>query len=553
MQDGEIRLEGHIVDLENRKIIDGELCVRNGKIHSITPKALEKENLPYIMPGFVDSHIHIESSMLLPSHFAEIAVKFGTVGVVCDPHEIANVLGKEGIEFMINDGKSVNFHFYNGAPSCVPATSFETSGKSLNSKDVASLLKNDDIFLLSEMMNYPGVLFKDEEVMKKISAAQECGKVIDGHAPGLMGEDLKNYISQGISTDHECSTIEEAQEKIKCGINILIREGSAAKNFKALIPLMKQNPEKLMFCSDDKHPDDLILGHINLLVKRAIEEGYDVFDVLRSASFNPKHHYNLSIGLLQEGDNADFILVDNLQEFNVLSTFINGEEVYSKENGVKKEHFIKSLQNNYHPNNFHANPISKEDIEITAKGEKIRVIECFDGEIFTKETIAEAKIENNKVVSDVEKDILKIVVMDRYTGNKPQVAFIKGFGFKQGAIASSVAHDSHNVIAVGVSDEEIVEAINMVIKEEGGISIVCEQKKDILPLPIAGLISEKKATLVAKKYKELNLTAKTLSNKLQAPYMTLSFMALLVIPELKLSDKGLFDGKNFQFTQLFVS
>lgn len=553
MQDGEIRLEGHIVDLVNRKITDGELCVRNGNIYSITPKALAKENLPYIMPGFVDSHIHIESSMLLPSNFAEVAVRFGTVGVVCDPHEIANVLGKKGIEFMIEDGKNVNFHFYNGAPSCVPATSFETSGESLNSKDVASLLKNDDIFLLSEMMNYPGVLFKDEEVMKKISAANKYNKVIDGHAPGLMGENLKTYASQGISTDHECSTIEEAQEKIKCGMNILIREGSAAKNFKALIPLMKQNPEKLMFCSDDKHPDDLILGHINLLVKRAIEEGYDVFDVLRSASLNPKQHYKLSTGLLQEGDNADFILVNNLQEFNILSTFINGKEVFNKEEGIRKDNFVKSLQGNYYPNNFHANPITQKDIEIHAKGENIRVIECFDGEIFTKETIAKAKIENDKVVSDVDNDILKIVVMDRYTGNKPQTAFIKGFGFKQGAIASSVAHDSHNVIAVGVSDEEIVRAMNMVIENEGGISIVCKEKTDILHLPIAGLISEMKAPLVAKKYKELNQTAKTLSNKLQAPYMTLSFMALLVIPELKLSDKGLFDGKNFQFTQLFVS
>lgn len=543
---------GHIIDIVNKKIIDGELTIKNNKVYSISEKEGISADAPYIMAGFIDSHIHIESSMLLPRNFATQVVKFGTIGVVVDPHEIANVLGMQGVEYMIQDGKNVNFHFYNGTPSCVPATSFETSGAILNSEDVDKLLGNEDIYFLSEMMNYPGVLFKDEEVMRKISSAIKHKKPIDGHAPSVVGEDIKAYSSYGITTDHECSEIKETLEKINCGMKILIREGSAAKNFDNLLPLISSHPKDIMFCSDDKHPDDLLLGHINLLVKRALLAGYDLFDVLRTTSLNPKKHYNLDFGLLQEGDNADFIIVDNLQDFNVLSTYINGVEVYNRQTGVSKELVLNELDTKVLPNKFNATYLSEEDIKVKCEQTKINVIECFDGELFTKSVQCEVKTENNYVISDTSKDILKIVVLNRYENTKPQVAFIKGFGFKQGAIASSVSHDSHNIVAVGVSDKEIVEAINLVVENKGGISLVCNTKKDVLPLQIAGLMSKENCEIVAEKYKELNSKAKNLSNNLQSPYMTLSFMALLVIPELKLSDKGLFDSKNFKFTELFV-
>ena len=543
---------GHIIDIVNKKIIDGELTIKDNKVYSISEKEGISADAPYIMAGFIDSHIHIESSMLLPRNFATQVVKFGTIGVVSDPHEIANVLGMQGIEYMIQDGKNVNFHFYNGTPSCVPATSFETSGAILNSEDVDKFLGNEDIYFLSEMMNYPGVLFKDKEVMQKISSAIKHKKPIDGHAPSVVGEDIKEYSSYGITTDHECSEIKEALEKINYGIKILIREGSAAKNFDNLLPLISSHPKDIMFCSDDKHPDDLLLGHINLLVKRALLAGYNLFDVLRATSLNPKEHYNLDFGLLQEGDNADFIIVDNLQDFNVLSTYINGVEVYNRKTGVNKELVLNELDTKVLPNKFNATYLSEEDIKVKSEQTKINVIECFDGELFTKSVQCEAKVENNYVTSDTSKDILKIVVLNRYENTKPQVAFIKGFGFKQGAIASSVSHDSHNIVAVGVSDKEIVEAINLVVENKGGISLVCNTEKDVLPLQIAGLMSKENCEIVAEKYKELNSKAKNLSNSLQSPYMTLSFMALLVIPELKLSDKGLFDSKNFKFTELFV-
>ena len=546
------RLTGHIVDLPHRRIISGELLLEQGKIKSITPEADIDANSPYILPGFIDSHIHIESSMLLPSNFAKIAVRFGAVGVVCDPHEIANVLGKQGVEYMINEGKNVNFHFFNGAPSCVPATCFETSGNVLDSNDVAKLLESEDIFFLSEMMNFPGVVLKDAEVMKKIQSAKQNKKPIDGHAPSLTGESLQAYTSAGITTDHECSTIAEAKEKIQHGMNILIREGSAARNFDNLIPLMAKHSEKLMFCSDDKHPDDLLSGHINLLVKRSLAKGYDLFDVLTAASLNPIKHYNLPVGLLQKNDNADFIIVDNLQDFNVLSTYINGMEVYNNKSGLSKDFYKTRFQTTEFPNNFHATKIQENDIKVKAETSMIKVMECFDGELLTKSLECEAKIENAEVVSDLDNDILKIVVLNRYKKGSPKVAFIKGFGFKEGAIASSIAHDSHNIIAVGVSDKAIVKAINLVVESKGGIALITNEEQDILPLKIAGLMSEKSAEEVAKKYSELNTKAKMLSKKLQAPYMTLAFMALLVIPELKLSDKGLFDGKSFSFTNLFT-
>lgn len=543
MKNNSYSVSGNIVDIINREIYQGTINVENDKITKIIREEVMDDR--YILPGLIDSHIHIESSMLIPSEFARLAMKHGTIASVSDPHEIANVLGMEGIRFMINNGKKVPFKFYFGASSCVPATQFETSGANLGIKEIEKLLQMDDIHYLSEMMNFPGVLFGDKEVMEKIAIAKKYNKPIDGHAPGLKGEDAKKYIAAGISTDHECFTMDEALDKVKNGMKILIREGSAAKNFEALIDLIKDYPDKIMFCSDDRHPNDLVKGHINEFVKRAFKKGYDKFDVLRAASLNPVKHYNLDIGLLQQGDNADFILVDDLENFNIKATFIGGNIV-----AVEQTSFVESYTEEL-INNFSAKKIQTEDIKIAPQNGKIRVIQAMDGQLITNNITREAKVENGNVVSDVENDILKIVVYNRYEPAKPSIAFINNFGFKSGAIASSVAHDSHNIVAVGVDDSDLVEAINLVVEKKGGVSFAKKNLKKVLPLPIAGLMSAKNGYVVAKKYEELDMLAKTLGTQLNAPYMTLAFMALLVIPEIKLSDLGLFDGNKFEFVSLF--
>ncbi|MBI9038237.1 MAG: adenine deaminase [Bacteroidales bacterium] len=543
MKNNSYSVSGNIIDIVNREIFQGTLNIKNGKVIDIIREKVEDDH--YILPGLIDSHIHIESSMLIPSEFARLAVRHGTIASVSDPHEIANVLGMEGIRFMIKNGKKVPFKFYFGASSCVPATKFETSGANLGVKEIDELLQMDDIHYLSEMMNFPGVLFGDKEVMGKIATAKKYNKPIDGHAPGLKGEDAKKYIAAGISTDHECFTMEEALDKVKNGMKILIREGSAAKNFEALIDLIKDYPDKVMFCSDDRHPNDLVKGHINEFVKRAFKKGYDKFDVLRAASLNPVKHYNMDIGLLQKGDNADFIIVDDLENFNIKATYIDGVKVADK-----KTSFIES-QTEKEINNFSATKIQTKDIKISPQKGKIKVIQALDGQLITKMITGEAKIEKDNVISDIENDFLKIVVYNRYKPAKPSIAFINNFGFKSGAIASSVAHDSHNIIAVGVDDSDIVEAINLLVEKKGGISLAKKNIKKVLPLPIAGLMSAEDGYLVAKKYEELDMLTKTLGTQLNASYMTLAFMALLVIPEIKLSDLGLFDGNKFEFTSLF--
>ena len=545
MKNNSYTVSGNIVDIVNREIFQGTIIIENGKITDVIRE--EVENDQYILPGLIDSHIHIESSMLIPSEFARLAVRHGTIASVSDPHEIANVLGMKGISFMINNGKKVPFKFYFGASSCVPATQFETSGANLGPKEMDELLQMDDIHYLSEMMNFPGVLNGDKEVMEKIAIAKKYNKPIDGHAPGLKGEDAKKYIAAGISTDHECFTMDEALGKVKDGMKILIREGSAAKNFDALIDLIKDYPDKVMFCSDDRHPNDLVKGHINEFVKRAFKKGYDKFDVLRAASLNPVIHYNMDIGLLQKGDNADFIIVDDLENFNIKATYIDGIKVADE-----KTSFIES-QTEKEINNFSAKKIQTEDIKIAPQKGKIRVIQALDGQLITKNITREAKIEKDNVVSDIENDILKIVVYNRYKPAKPSIAFINNFGFKSGAIASSVAHDSHNIVAVGVNDSDIVDAINLLVEKKGGISFSEKKIKKVLPLPIAGLMSAEDGYIVAKKYEELDMLTKTLGTQLNASYMTLAFMALLVIPEIKLSDLGLFNGNKFEFTSLFFS
>jgi len=539
-----MKVQGNIVDIQNKRIYKGEVEVENGKISAIREVNHSKEN--YILPGFVDAHIHIESSMLVPSEFAKIAVLHGTVATVSDPHEIANVLGVKGVDFMIENGKKVPLKFNFGAPSCVPATSFESAGAIIDSDDIKVMMENPDILYLAEMMNYPGVLFDDDEVLAKIKHAKNNNKPIDGHAPGLRGADASKYIAAGISTDHECFSFEEAKEKLEKGMKVIIREGSAAKNFEALIDLLPENYENMMFCSDDKHPDDLLLGHINQLCERAVAKGIDVFKVLQAACINPVKHYKLQVGLLQKDDFADFIMVDNLTKFNVLETYINGELV--AKNG---ESFVKSVDFEV-LNNFNTDKKEISDFRFESSAEKIRVIEALDGELVTNQIEADSLITDGNLVSNTENDVLKMTVVNRYKNDEPAIAFIKNFGLKEGAIASSVGHDSHNIIAVGVSDEAICKAVNLIIKNRGGVCAVNNTEEKIVSLPVAGIMSDKSAQEIGKQYAELDKMAKQMGSKLRAPYMSLSFMALLVIPSLKLSDKGLFDGTSFQFTSLEV-
>jgi adenine deaminase len=538
-------VQGNIVDLHNKRIFKGEVEVEKGKILEIREVHHNQEN--FILPGFVDAHIHIESSMLVPSEFAKIAVVHGTVATVSDPHEIANVLGVKGVDFMIENGKKVPLKFNFGAPSCVPATSFESAGAIIDAADIKLMMENPDIKYLAEMMNYPGVLFDDEEVLAKIQHAKNNNKPIDGHAPGLRGEDATKYIAAGISTDHECFTYDEALEKLEKGMKVIIREGSAAKNFEALIDLLPEYFENMMFCSDDKHPDDLLLGHINQLCERAVAKGIDVFKVLQAACVNPVKHYNLEVGLLKKGDAADFILVDNLEKFNVLETYING--VLVAKNG---ESFVKSVPFEV-LNNFNTDKKKVSDFRFESSANKIRVIEALDGELVTNQIEADSLIVDGNLVSNTATDVLKMTVVNRYKNEEPSIAFIKNFGIKEGAIASSVGHDSHNIIAIGVSDEAICKAVNLVIENSGGVCAVNASEEKIVSLPVAGIMSDLSAEEIGKAYAELDTMAKQMGSKLSAPYMSLSFMALLVIPSLKLSDKGLFDGTSFKFTSLEIA
>lgn len=540
----EFTVKANLIDVVAKDIYPAEVIISNKKIASI--KRIEETLDTYILPGFIDAHVHIESSMLVPSEFARIAVKHGTVGTISDSHEIANVLGIAGVDHMIDNARQVPFHFYFGAPSCVPATNFETAGAVIDSNDINELLSRKEIVYLAEMMNFPGVIYKDEEVLKKIAFAKKHNKPIDGHAPGLIGETMKNYFDAGISTDHECFGYDEALEKLKHGVKIMIREGSAAKNFDTLIPLLKDFPEQIMFCCDDKHPDNLIESHINDHVKRALKEGHDLYNVLRAASYNVIKHYNLPIGLLQIGDNADLIEIDNTVDFNILKTYIDGDLVY--ENGTS---FIQPVKSDI-VNNFHCNVKQPSDFKIKSEGEKIRIIETLDGQLITHEIHANTLNIRGYAESNTDEDILKIAVVNRYNDAPVAVAFIKNFGLKNGAIASCVAHDCHNIVVVGTNDNDICKAVNAIIKAKGGISLATKTEEMVLELPIAGIMTDLPAEQVAESYIKLDRRAKELGSKLRAPYMSLSFMALLVIPELKLSDKGLFNGKSFEFTDVFI-
>lgn len=545
----EFEVEGRIVDVVNRRIFAGRVSISDGRIVGLVEDAGVQARR-YIMPGFVDAHVHIESSMLVPSEFGRAALVHGTVATVSDPHEIANVLGLDGVRYMIDDAARTPLKIYFGAPSCVPATAFESAGAHLGPEDVRRLFEEDGLLYLSEMMNYPGVLFGDEEVHAKLNIARELGRRIDGHAPGLRGDDARRYIEAGPQTDHECFTLEEALDKLQYGMRIAIREGSAARNYAALSPLLRSHPDMVFLCSDDKHPNDLVRGHIDEVVRRAISEGYDRFDVLRAASLNPIEHYGLDVGCLRPGDPADFIFVDDVDAPRARETWINGICV-ARDGGC----LIASV-NISTPNKFEAEKISAADLRIAVEGAtsdaRVRVIEALDGQLITGELEADLPVVDGAVTGDLSTDTLKLVVHNRYSAAPPAIAFIRNIGLTCGAIASSVAHDSHNIIAVGVSDAEICAAVNALVDSRGGLSLVDGDDVDVLPLPVAGLMSAGTADEVARDYERLDRKAHELGSKLRAPYMTLSFMALLVIPELKLSDKGLFTSTTFGFSDLLV-
>ncbi len=540
-----LEIVANVVNIRQRCWTPSTVVVRNGRIAAIRANP-PSQPTTFLLPGFVDSHVHVESSMLVPSEFARAAVRFGTVATVSDPHEIGNVLGMEGVEFMLANAATVPFKFCFGAPACVPATPHETAGAILSVEDVQRLLQDPRIGYLSEVMDFPAVLRREPNIMAKIAAAQTVGKVVDGHAPGLRGADAARYVSAGISTDHECVSLKEAVEKIAAGCQIAIREGSAARNFDALFPLLQDHPDRVMFCSDDKHPDELLNGHIDTLVRRAVEKGADLFHVLQAACINPVTHYDLPVGLLQEGDPADFVEVNNLQQFEVLHTWIDGQL-------VAEQGRSRIVTEPARPaNKFLATEKRVADFQVEAAGDRIHVIEAHDGQLITSSQMEPAAIDPNTraLLTVPERDLLKLTVINRYQDAPPAVAFVRGFGLRSGAMASSVAHDSHNVIAVGADDASLCRAVNLVIESRGGLAVVDGSHEQLLPLPVAGLMSTDPIEKVSASYQELDRVTKSLGSPLRAPFMTLSFMALLVIPQLKLSDLGLFDGERFELIPL---
>jgi len=535
------KIKGNIVDIELSQIYFGELLVEEGVL--VGKNKLGEVGVGgFVLPGLVDSHVHIESSMLVPQEFACLALRRGVVSVVADPHEIANVCGFRGVEYMFRNADVDWFKFYFGVPSCVPATRFETSGESLGFAEVGQLMGSEEVVSLAEVMNFPGVVNGDKDLLAKIDVALRCGKVVDGHAPGLVGADLKRYVAAGVGTDHECMSVGEAKEKIDAGMMVQIREGSAARNFDNLAPLFNGDVSKLMVCNDDAHPDDLLEGYMDERLKRGVALGYDLFDLLKVFVANPVDFYGLDVGKMRVGDKADFCVVDDLRGFNVQRTYVNGQLVYDGEVLVNPEP-VEVI------NNFKASEVCVEDLDVELK-DKLNVIDLQDGELYTvKFQFDVSKFAGAQ--NSIENDVLKLVVLNRYEeGVKPSVAYIRGFGFKTGAIASTVAHDSHNIVAVGTSDELLVKAINKVVGMKGGIVAVDTDVDEGIQLEVAGLMTRKSGVEVAQEYQKLNEIVKGFGSKLRAPYMSLSFMCLLVIPELKLSDKGLFDGTKFEFVDV---
>ena len=570
-----MKFTAYILDVLTDSVYPARITIEAGIFKEIVPIHVTEETKidveGLMLPGFIDSHIHIESSMMTPAQFAKIAVRHGTTAVVCDPHEIANVCGIEGIEFMIENASTVPFNFYFAAPSCVPATAFETSGAILDSDDIEFLLQKDEIVALAEMMNFPGVIGQDSEVLRKLELARKYKKPIDGHAPLVSGKDLDKYIEQGIVTDHECSSFQEAMEKKQKGMKIMVRDGSSAKDMEALFDFSERiehyknqdsfgiipnevlsrrlhSPIFDFIVSDDKHPNDLIRGHLNESVKKAADLGIDIIKAIEMVTINPAAHFDLDAGSIVTGAKADFIIIDNLNDLNILKTYISGECVFDG------EEVLFDIGEVEVENSITSDEKFAEDFDVYFDGDecKVNVIECTDGDLLTKKATARLITKDGIVQPDIFQDILKIAVVERYGSNTVANGFIKGFGLKKGAIASSIAHDSHNIVVVGYSSEMMAEAVNTVIENKGGIAVVSEDFEDSLSLPIAGLMSNEDAYDIAKKLDILHRMASALGCKLDSPFMTMAFMSLLVIPSIKLSDKGLFDGDSFEFMDVII-
>ena len=554
-----MNIKGHIVDVVRREIFDGELVIEGERIVELKRCKLDTipsdaqhgpmKKWPYLMPGFIDSHVHIESSMMVPLKFARVAVTHGTIGVIADPHEIGNVLGIEGVDYMIQNGREAHFNFCFGAPSCVPAVggNIETSGAVISADDIEKLMARDDIGFLAEMMNYPGVLSGDKEVMRKIEAARRNGKPVDGHAPGLTGRQRDLYTAAGISTDHECSTLDEGRSCINAGMKVIIREGSAAKDYERLSPLISETPNMVMLCTDDCHPDDFVRGHINSIVKRAIADGYDLWDILQVACVNAQKHYNLHWGLLQPGDPATFITVDSLSpHFRVESTFIRGTQVFNYNASLPNSLFAKDDFDSYEhfPNHFVAAPISADDINFDMKsGDTVHIIHATDGSLLTKHD--EIVLTGNPLTDSRYPwtEVQKIVVYNRYqSGAKPVVGLVRGFGIKSGAIAASIAHDCHNIVAIGSNDEYLVRAINRVIEMRGGQVVVSPDEMLDIPLPIAGLMAPLSGHEIAFRTLLMHEMVHAIGCPMKSPFITMAFMCLPVIPDIKITDRGLVKG-----------
>lgn len=538
---------GNIVDIENESSYPGRIVCRDGKITEISRLDEVPAGSPYYMPGLTDAHVHIESSMMTPANFSKVAVTHGVVNSVSDPHEIVNVLGVAGLDFMSSDAAITRFNVCFGLPSCVPSSHLESAGTTIDAAQTRELMKRSDVCYLSEVMNYPGVINGDREVMDKIAAAKAAGKPVDGHSPGLLGDALLTYINAGISTDHECTTIEEARQRVANGMKVIVREGSAARNFDALADIIDEAPSMTMLCSDDKHPDDLVEGHIDAMVRRGIGRSIPVWKLLKAAVVNPVKHYSLPSGLMKVGDDATFIAVDNLTDFNVRQTVIGGAVVYDTEQGgLIEPALMLSSPRGETPNNFNAAPVSAGDMALTPPADGMaRVIVAYDGELLTGvETVPVSRLADGF--------IQKIVVYNRYGNGSPKAAYIKGFGLRGGAIGATVAHDSHNIVAIGTSDDELVKVINALVGAKGGVAVSDASGVELLPLPVAGLMSDESAADIVAKYKILGDKAKDLGCSLRAPFITMSFMALPVIPSLKLTDKGLVDVDAFDFTDIFV-
>ena len=545
-----MNLKGHIVDVIRHEIYDGELVIDGETIVEVKHCELpeNKKPWPYLMPGFIDSHVHIESSMITPREFGRIAAVHGTIGVIADPHEIGNVLGIEGIDFMIRSGRQVHFNFCFGAPSCVPAVGgeIETNGAVLNAKDTEELMARDDIGFLGEMMNYQGVLSGDKEVLAKIDAARRHGKPVDGHAPGLTGRQRDQYASAGITTDHECSTLEEGRSCINAGMKVIIREGSAAKDYELLKELIRESPNMVMLCTDDCHPDDLVRGHINLIVKRALADGFDLWDVLQAACVNAQRHYSQKWGLLQSGDPATFIVVDNLSpHFRVERTFIRGTEVYNY-NAKINPHAMAVEDNMDMPNRFVAEPITADDLNMDFKvGNTVHVIHASDGSLLTQH---DEELLSGNPLKDARypwNEVQKIVVYNRYQpGAKPIIGLVRGFGIKDGAIAGTVAHDCHNIVAIGSNDTYLVSAINRIVEMQGGQVVITPEEMLDIPLPIAGLMSPFSGPETAILTIRIHEMVKQIGCQMKSPFITMAFMCLPVIPHIKLTDRHLTNTTN---------